>query len=90
MAYFRPRRELDWQLDGKCYGTDDVKRWDVSSLNSLFPDGEAAALCRGCTVWDECEADALRSFSASEYAGFPGEFESELRTTGVVRAGRIW
>lgn len=89
VSYFRPKPELDWQLSGKCFG-DDPEKWNADSLNPLWPEREAKQLCEGCPVRNECYLDALRIFSNSAYAGFPGEWESELQTNGVVRAGRVF
>lgn len=87
--YFKPSPEFDWQMAGKCYG-DNPKKWDVESLNPLWPEREAEQLCRGCPVRNSCLLDAMREFSTAEYVGFEGEPDSTLGTEGVVRAGRLW
>lgn len=84
---FEPRRELDWQLEAKCYGTEHPEWWDAD--NVVFPH-QAEALCRGCPVRRECHLDAMFVRPNSEYAGYPDEWDAELETVGVVRDGRVW
>lgn len=86
---FEPRRELDWQVAGLCYG-QNPKHWETQNLNPLWPEKEAAQLCRGCPVINECFLDAQYPRPCSDYAGYPGELDAELETVGVVRAGRVW
>lgn len=84
---FEARRELDWQLEAKCYGSEYPEFWDADNI--VFPE-QAERLCAGCPVRKQCAQFAKETFSISEYVGFPGEPGTRLTTTGVVMDGRVW
>lgn len=84
---FEPRRELDWQLEAKCYGSEYPEFWDADNIGSR---AQAERLCSGCPVRKQCRKLAEETFSVSEYIGLPNEVGARLKTTGVVMDGRVW
>lgn len=78
----------NWRDEAKCTG-DDPARWEVANLNPLNKHREAVELCRGCPVTVDCFLDARNPQSVTPFLGVI-EADSELRTFGVVRGGRVF
>ena len=78
----------EWVVHGKCVG-DDPTRYEVENLNPFDRDRDAKRLCAGCPVAGQCLADARKSFSMSVFTGVY-EPDARLRTSGVVRGGRVF